>query len=269
MYERVEKQKENKKRTFSNSVVQEKDKCEKGFVRNNAAFNTNNKFDRITNSSPVPLGNLITMQLAQADQNIANGRSRHVAPPNHTRFADQRWGGERMSVTLQIGNGPNGTAPGNGTVPSTKLPIIATHLNGNYGNAFWKEGHLLNQQLGGLGKTKNMTPLTSSANGQFNTIDSVLKNIFPSDPTTLNLALQNPELLNLRIENRVEATGVIDHVTLGDPIMANFPTEFRQTLIDHTPGGAGNLDWGLQATRKQKLLHAIANPKTIDNRGIQ
>lgn len=78
----------------------------------------------------------------------------------------QRVGGTSVTVTL----GPSINAPANsysGSAPGAAECTLVNELNARDGGG-WVKGHLWNDNLGGKGVSKNLTPMTDSTNDNFN-----------------------------------------------------------------------------------------------------
>lgn len=92
--------------------------------------------------------------------------------PNFTTRAGATW----MTVTI----GPAQGGPGMyGSVPQPDTPkVMRALLDGGDTAAFgWVAGHLLNDNLGGPGVAKNMTPLSTAGNkNHLNTCETPIKN---------------------------------------------------------------------------------------------
>jgi hypothetical protein len=57
------------------------------------------------------------------------------------------------------------------------LSVIQTDLRSNYPNTAWIQGHLLNGQLSGPNKAKNLTMITQSANTSMTAVENSVRNI--------------------------------------------------------------------------------------------
>lgn len=97
----------------------------------------------------------------QRNANIAlNTPPRYFREPVYGAF-DEGYGGSSMNV--QIGPGQGGI--GNyGSTPETDTPTNMRWLKDNKPAFGWIAGHLLNDNLGGPGVAKNLTPLTTIGN---------------------------------------------------------------------------------------------------------
>lgn len=86
----------------------------------------------------------------------------------------EKWGnmGGSMSVTL----GPeSGDVYGSGPDPKVAKRTY-DQLKMDFPSANWKKGHLLNDNLGGLGDSENLTPLTAKGNAGHRTLEGIIKN---------------------------------------------------------------------------------------------
>ena len=64
-----------------------------------------------------------------------------------------------------------------GSVPGIRSCTAVNWLNANaYDGSLWIKGHLLNDNLGGPGVSKNLTPMTHTANMQYKAFESSVKN---------------------------------------------------------------------------------------------
>lgn len=88
-------------------------------------------------------------------------------------------GATSMKVTL----GPAGALPTNyGSTPASNTPpVMRKLLNGEYNHFGWIAGHLLNDNMGGPGIAKNLTPLTTAGNkNHLNACETKIKNFLIS-----------------------------------------------------------------------------------------
>ncbi|MEH6376317.1 hypothetical protein V7793_18630, partial [Streptomyces sp. KLMMK] len=93
-------------------------------------------------------------------------RQRHVWAGPDYGVHDGRTGGTSVTVVV----GPSVVAPGNtylGGPPQTGECTIVEELNQRDGEG-WVKGHLWNDNLGGPGISRNMTPMTNTTNSRFN-----------------------------------------------------------------------------------------------------
>lgn len=93
-------------------------------------------------------------------------RQRHVWEGPDYGAHDGRTGGTSVTVVV----GPSVVAPGNtylGGPPQTGECSIVEELNRRDGGG-WVKGHLWNDNLGGPGFSRNMTPMTNTTNSRFN-----------------------------------------------------------------------------------------------------
>jgi hypothetical protein len=80
------------------------------------------------------------------------------------------------SVTATLGPAAGQTV-NYGSVPGIKSCTAVNWLNANaYDGSLWIKGHLLNDNLGGPGMSKNLTPMTHTANMQYKAFESSVKN---------------------------------------------------------------------------------------------
>ncbi|QLE75020.1 hypothetical protein FGW37_28515 [Streptomyces rectiverticillatus] len=87
------------------------------------------------------------------------------AGPDYGAY-DGRTGGTSVAVVV----GPSVVAPGNtylGGPPQAGECVIVEELNRRDGGG-WVKGHLWNDNLGGPGISRNMTPMTNTTNSRFN-----------------------------------------------------------------------------------------------------
>ena len=85
---------------------------------------------------------------------------RYLVPPKWGA-ANHYYGGTSMVVVL----GPMAAESVNrGSKPQPNTPPTMTALHAAFGAHAWIAGHLLNEELGGPGINKNLTPLTHQAN---------------------------------------------------------------------------------------------------------
>jgi hypothetical protein len=103
-------------------------------------------------------------------EETAAGRQFIVAP-SYESWADSRAGGKHSSAIL----GPGALLSANSDAVST-LPAAIRSVRRAYPEETFAAGHLLNAELGGDGTTaKNLTILTSSANGGYKNFDNNVK----------------------------------------------------------------------------------------------
>jgi hypothetical protein len=83
-------------------------------------------------------------------------------------------GGTSMEVTL----GPlQGSIGYYGSTPAPNTPTVMRTLLDYHGDHGWVAGHLLNDNLGGPGTARNLTPLTTAGNkNHLNTCETLIKN---------------------------------------------------------------------------------------------
>lgn len=94
-----------------------------------------------------------------------------IVAPTYVSWDDARAGGKHSSAVL----GPGALLSVNSDAVST-LPSAITAVRGAYPDVTFAAGHLLNAELGGDGTTaRNLTILTSSANGGYKKFDNNVK----------------------------------------------------------------------------------------------
>lgn len=112
---------------------------------------------------------------------VARRSARAAAPAAPQYFSAPVWGvsspaagGSKMNVTL----GPTAVHSTNyGSVPTGNTPSVMRRLLDNYAPYGWIAGHLLNDNLGGPGTAKNLTPLTTAGNkNHLNGCETLIKN---------------------------------------------------------------------------------------------
>lgn len=77
---------------------------------------------------------------------------------------DALGGGIKATATILSKNHPAGSGPGDDTPLWNKLEGLGAGLNKKLRGPWYKQGHLLNDNLGGPGKRYNMTPIATKAN---------------------------------------------------------------------------------------------------------
>ncbi|RDI23871.1 hypothetical protein [Lentzea flaviverrucosa] len=135
----------------------------------------------------------------------------YLAGPSYIQFKDNAGlpngrGGRLSTATL----GPGAVVNINSNAQSTaSLPVLGA-IRLKYPDRAFKAGHLLNAMFGGSADQKNITALTSNANGQQNTFDNRVK-------TAVEVVKKVYEGLNgLGIDVRALGYGIGVTVTVSD-----------------------------------------------------
>jgi len=118
---------------------------------------------------------------AAADGRRRSARASGPAPVPPQYFTDPTWGlhtaqagGSSMTVVL----GPHaGESTHYGSTPAANTPSVMRKLLDEFGAYGWIAGHLLNDNLGGAGVARNLTPLTTAGNkNHLNGCETLIKN---------------------------------------------------------------------------------------------
>jgi hypothetical protein len=93
-------------------------------------------------------------------------RAQALQPPRY--IIGPVWGeslGAAGGVSMKVTLGPTaGQTTNYGSTPGANTPTIMATLKLNFAGYGWVAGHLLNDNLGGLGDAYNLTPLTTAGN---------------------------------------------------------------------------------------------------------
>lgn len=162
MYAQVEKPKENNSRANANAVAQKKNDGKQGFgfVDNRPEAITQRKLQSVISGlTPIQLQTKVVHQ----EQTLTGDDYLGVS---HSQLA-----GKKMTADLDPMYPIKGSKPG-----GSKSFSMYGMLNRDWSDT-WIKGHLLNDNLGGLGILENLFPITASANKEhLNRVEQHVKN---------------------------------------------------------------------------------------------
>ncbi len=180
MYTQVEKPKENKNRAVARFVAQKNNTSQGiGFVDNRPDTIAQRKLQEMANNSPQSkqdgqLSNVI--QMATSVDYSSQTVKYSTGPYSGLKNASV---GKKMTATLDPGDPIKGSTPQLG---GNEQELYDT-LNASYGNQYVR-GHLLNDNVGGLGVAENLFPLTDSANhAHLEQSETMVKALLVNDKT--------------------------------------------------------------------------------------
>ncbi|MFE5872212.1 hypothetical protein ACFQ6V_26680 [Streptomyces roseifaciens] len=162
-------------------------------------------------------------------------RQRHVwAGPDYGAH-DGRTGGTSVAVVV----GPSVVAPGNtylGGPPQAGECSIVEELNGRDGGG-WVKGHLWNDNLGGPGISRNMTPMTNTTNSRFNrAFEEPVKRMLLSCARHAQSSRNEPYWYGVRIQVSTYGRMSEDRTTLEYHVPEGVDHSARYVTIDKLTG---------------------------------
>ncbi|MEO1051231.1 MAG: hypothetical protein AAFX87_11420 [Bacteroidota bacterium] len=145
--------------------------------------------------------------------------------------------GNMIQADLDLTDPIMGSGVGGGAIAANLMTDLALNFPGIPGG--WVQGHLLNSNLGGLGITSNLFPITTAANGKHSSIEHEVKELLYNQPPMGVFSLANTGY----VQYSVDATPVAgkNNATTQNPDV-DFSISYR-TQQDQAPGPAGAPIW--------------------------